>query len=133
VIEGFESASTPRRIVEAMLRLQGKSAGADAAKTYHLPLLGEVDSETVFLPAFTVALGLLDGLNPCAMWVLVFLLGILAYSRSKKRMLLVGATFVTASGLVYFALMAAWLNLFMIMGSCRMSRSFWLGAIIMGW
>jgi glutaredoxin len=131
VIEGFEAGSSPKRIIDTMLKLQGKSTDAADAKTYHFPVLGEVDAERVFLPAFTVALGLLDGLNPCAMWVLVFLLGILAYSRSKKRMLLVGVTFVTASGLVYFALMAAWLNLFMIMGVSRMVMVILAAAAIM--
>jgi glutaredoxin len=63
------------------------------------------------LPAFTVALGLLDGFNPCAMWVLMFLLSMLVHVKSRARMFLIAGIFVAVSGLVYFAFMVAWLNL----------------------
>ena len=118
-IEGFQKESTPGIIVDTLLALQGKTEKAAGTGKYTVPVLGTVDSQSVVLPLFTVTLGFLDGLNPCAMWVLVFLLGILAYSGSRRRMLTVGITFVAASGAVYFALMAAWLNLFIIMGINR--------------
>lgn len=71
------------------------------------------------LPLFTVILGLLDGFNPCAMWVLLFLLSILVNIRNRRRIILVAGTFVLVSGLVYFAFMAAWLNLFLLIGFAR--------------
>jgi cytochrome c biogenesis protein CcdA len=113
--ESFPEDSGPKLLIDAMLRAQNINTGLNAGK-YSVPVLGEIDKEAIFLPAFTVTIGFLDGLNPCAMWVLVFLLGILAYSKSRKRMLIVGVTFVAASGIVYFALMAAWLNLFLVIG-----------------
>lgn len=63
------------------------------------------------LPAFTIALGLLDGFNPCAMWVLLFLLSMLVHVKSRKRMFLIAGIFVLVSGLVYYLFMVAWLNL----------------------
>ena len=68
------------------------------------------------LPLFTLAIGLLDGFNPCAMWVLLFLLSLLVRLQDRRRMALVAGTFVLASGAVYFAFMAAWLNVFLLVG-----------------
>ena len=68
------------------------------------------------LPLFTLALGLLDGFNPCAMWVLLFLLSLLVRLQDRRRMAMVAGTFVLASGAVYYAFMAAWLNVFLLVG-----------------
>ncbi len=81
-----------------------------------LPAFGEVDLSTWSLPAVAVTLGLLDSFNPCAFFVLLFLLSLLVNARSRARMLLVGGVFVTVSGVVYFMFMAAWLNLFLLVG-----------------
>lgn len=84
-----------------------------------LPLLGDVYLDAVGLPAFTAAVGLVDGFNPCAMWVLLFLLSMLVNVRSRARMALIGGVFVLVSGMVYFAFMAAWLNTFRLLGMAR--------------
>ncbi len=84
-----------------------------------LPLLGRLDPEALSLPVFTVVLGLLDSFNPCAFFVLFFLLSLLVHAKSRRIMLLVGGTFVFFSGLIYFLFMAAWLNLFLIAGQLR--------------
>jgi hypothetical protein len=74
------------------------------------------------LPLFTLALGLLDGFNPCAMWVLLFLLSLLVRLRDRKRMALIAGTFVLVSGAVYYAFMAAWLNVFLAVGLSKVVR-----------
>jgi hypothetical protein len=81
-----------------------------------LPFLGAVDPEDFSLPLFTLVIAGLDSFNPCALYVLMFLLSLLVYARSRTRMLIVGCTFVFFSGLVYFIFMAAWLNLFFLAG-----------------
>jgi hypothetical protein len=83
---------------------------------------GRLSVQTLGLPVFTVVLGLLDGFNPCAMWVLLFLLSLLVHLRNRVKMVLVGGTFVVVSGLVYFAFMAAWLNIFVLVGISRMTQ-----------
>jgi glutaredoxin len=82
-----------------------------------LPIFGTVDISGLSLPAFTVVIGGLDGFNPCAFFVLFVLLGMLVHARSRKRMLIVGGTFVFFSGAVYFMFMSAWLNLFLLIGT----------------
>lgn len=72
----------------------------------------------------TLAVGLLDGFNPCATWVLLFLLSLLVRLQNRGRMALVAGTFVVASGAVYYAFMAAWLNVFLITGMSTTLR--WL-------
>ncbi|MFP5339082.1 MAG: glutaredoxin family protein [Gammaproteobacteria bacterium] len=79
-------------------------------------LFGNLSLERLGLPLFTLALGLLDGFNPCAMWVLLFLLSLLVRLRDRHRMALIAGTFVLVSGAVYYLFMAAWLNLFLLVG-----------------
>lgn len=79
-----------------------------------LPLVGDIEAGQFSLPALTLVLAGLDAFNPCAFFVLLFLLSLLVHTRSRARMLLVGGVFVFFSGLVYFLFMAAWLNLFLV-------------------
>ena len=80
------------------------------------PLVGTLSVAQLGLPLFTLAIGLLDGFNPCATWVLLFLLSLLVRLHDRRRMALIAGTFVLVSGAVYYALMAAWLNLFLAVG-----------------
>lgn len=82
-------------------------------------IVAGLDPRQLGLPTFTVALGLIDGFNPCATWVLLFLLSVLTGLRDRQRMVIVAGTFVVVSGLAYFAFMAAWLNLFRWIGLTR--------------
>lgn len=91
----------------------------DEQKSMDLPLIGTVDPALVSLPMITVVLGGLDSFNPCAFFVLFFLLSLLVHARSRPRMLLIGGTFVFFSGCLYFLFMAAWLNLFLLAGTLR--------------
>jgi glutaredoxin len=84
-----------------------------------LPVFGKVSTEHVGLPLFTLAVGLVDGFNPCAMWVLLFLLSILVNLKDRRKILAVAGTFVLISGMAYFAFMAAWLNVFLFVGYLR--------------
>ena len=81
---------------------------------------GVLSADRLGLPLFTIAIGLIDGFNPCAMWVLLFLLSLLVNLRDRRRMALIAGMFVAISGLVYFAFMAAWLNVFLLIGYSRM-------------
>ncbi len=87
-----------------------------------VPFLGKVDLQNVSLPLFTIAIASLDGLNPCAIWVLMFLLSLLIYAKSRRKILFVGGLFVATSGVVYFLLMAAWLNVFLFIGYTEIIR-----------
>lgn len=87
---------------------------AEAPRSVRVPLLGTLDPGQWSLPALTVVIGALDAFNPCAFFVLLFLLSIVVHARSRARILLIGGVFVAISGLLYFAFMAAWLNVFLV-------------------
>lgn len=76
-----------------------------------LPLIGEVKLKNLTLPLVTVVIGLADGFNPCAMWVLLFLISMLIGMKDKKRMWILGSTFLLISALIYLIFMMSWLNL----------------------
>ncbi len=75
---------------------------------------GEIDLSDYSLPVLTVVLGGIDSVNPCSFFVLLFLLSILIYTKSRKRMILIGSIFIFFSGFIYFLLMTAILNVILI-------------------
>lgn len=87
-----------------------------------IPFLGEVDISRMSLPVLTITLGALDGLNPCAMWILLFLIALLINLRSRKKMWLIGGTFILASAVIYYLVLAAWLNLFLAVSFVNLTR-----------
>lgn len=111
--------------------LRAAIRGTEASPAVVLPLAGAVDPARVPFALFTVLVGLADGFNPCALYVLLVLLGILSHTGSRSRMILFGAVFVAASGLLYFAFMAAWLGLFAAAGLSR-AVTMALGALLVG-
>ncbi|MCU0774975.1 MAG: glutaredoxin family protein [Ideonella sp.] len=110
VLVGFDPQATPRILLEAI------DHGRAAPTEVESALFGTLSANRLGLPLFTLALGLLDGFNACAMWVLLFLLTLLVRLNDRRRMALVAGTFVLASGAVYYALMAAWLGVFVTIG-----------------
>ena len=76
-----------------------------------IPLLGEVDTKKVSLPLIAMIIGFVDGFNPCAMWILIFLISMLIGMNNKKRMITLGVAFLTTSALVYMGIMLSWLEI----------------------
>ncbi|MBU0660760.1 hypothetical protein KKG22_01110 [Patescibacteria group bacterium] len=127
VISGFGSEKTTgkeilrtldRQIAEKFPEFTSKyvSFAGEEERTMTIPLIGDIQPETFSLPLLTVILGILDGFNPCAMWVLLFLISLLLGIEDRKRMWLLGTIFIFSSGIVYFFFMAAWLKFLMFVG-----------------
>ena len=120
LIVGFLSADTTGIEIRARLdRLNQDTTPHPAVEGIRTTWFGELRVRDLGLPLFTIVIGLLDGLNPCAMWVLLFLLSLLVNLRDRLKMALIAGTFVAVSGLMYFAFMAAWLNMFLLFGLSR--------------
>jgi glutaredoxin len=126
VLVGFDSAGSTGALIEDLLT--GRLGSAREALRAELPLFGTVSPSELGLPLFTLLLGLVDGFNPCAMWVLLFLLSLLTHIGSRARILAVAGTFVLVSGAVYFAFMAAWLEAYRALGYSR-ALQYVLGAL----
>lgn len=114
VLVGFES---PERSGGKLTALVDSSLVKD--ESIDTGLFGKISVSSMGLPLFTLAIGLLDGFNPCAMWVLLFLLSMLVHLKSRLRMALIAGTFVLVSGAVYYAFIAAWLNAFLLVGMSK--------------
>ena len=71
-------------------------------KTYNIPILGEISGKDTSISLIAVILGFIDGFNPCAMWILLLLINMTISIKDRKRMLLIGLTFILTGGLIYF-------------------------------
>ena len=100
-------------------------SGQAPPETINVPVFGEIEIKDISLPIFTVLIGALDGFNPCAMWVLLFLISLLLGMKNRKKMWIFGSVFIFTSSLVYFLFLSAWLNLFLFLGFI-----FWVRLII---
>ena len=121
---GAVTVDSLRRWATECLRKASGAGGASATvapdgAAAAVPLVAGFNLAQLSLPAVTLLLAAMDAFNPCAFFVLMFLLSLLTHEHSRGRMLIVGGVFVLCSGLVYFALMAAWLNVFVISGELR--------------
>lgn len=77
-----------------MLRVALVDSGLVKNESIDTGLFGKISVSSMGLPLFTLAIGLLDGFNPCAMWVLLFLLSMLVHLKSRARMALIAGTFI---------------------------------------
>lgn len=120
VIAGFskgKGAEVEAAVQQALAEKAAAGRSATGTETaIDLPFIGRLEGRNFSLPLFTLIIAGADSFNPCAFFVLFFLLSLLAHARSRGRMLLIGGTFVLCSGVVYFLFMAAWLNLFLYIG-----------------
>ena len=134
-IAGFEPGRT-EALVENAIRAAAGVTPTDTASppsVIDLPLFGSIDSRAISFPVFTVLVGLVDGLNPCAFWVLTVMMSILLHVRSRLRLALFGGLFVVTSGVVYFLFMVAWTTMFTLAGmSLWLTRGLGIGLLVMG-
>jgi glutaredoxin len=145
-VVGWQDAATSGRAIEAAIQAVRSREVPDVAarflprqssdlppvreqpavpETLTLPILGQISLKYLSLGLITVIIGALDGFNPCAMWVLIFLINLLLGLADRKKMWILGAAFIMVSGAVYFLFMTAWLNVLVLLGFI-----FWIRVII---
>ena len=82
-----------------------------------IPLIGTVSLKDKSIPVIAILIGLVDGFNPCAMWILIFLITMLFDYPSRKKMWILGCTFLFTSAFIYFLFMISFLNVAMFINS----------------
>ena len=88
-----------------------------------VPILGKINIKNTSLVLISIVLGLVDGFNPCAMWVLILLISSLIGISDKKRRWIIGITFLLTSSLMYLLIMMSWLNIVVNITSTVVIRS----------
>ena len=125
VFGDWQSEETSGRPIEEALQLclagncpppTGKEPEEDGIV---LPIIGKLVLSEYSLPVLAVILGIVDGFNPCALWVLLYLISLVMTLRDRRRIWLIVGSFVLASGVLYFLFMTAWLNVFLFIGYIR--------------
>jgi len=112
-----DSGARIRNMVEACL--EEECENLNDPLVVDLPIFGQTDMSQYSIVGLTAVIAAIDGFNPCAMWVLLILIGMLLGMQRRKRMWLLGSTFIVASALVYFIFLAAWLEFFNYVGAVR--------------
>jgi glutaredoxin len=74
----------------------------DTKNNVKIPILGNINMQKVSIPLVAIILGFIDGFNPCAMWVLLFLISMLFKMEDKHKRWILGFTFLITSALIYF-------------------------------
>lgn len=82
---------------------------------FKLPSLSEIDIKKYSLSGLAVVLGFLDGFNVCSLGVLVLILGLVLFFKSRKKILIFGGLFILTTAFVYGALIILWYRLFSLL------------------
>jgi hypothetical protein len=126
---GF-TESTQTEIVDAITAyLAGEDSTAQTG-LIRVPFFGEVDLLASPILLTTVIIATLDGFNPCSLFVLTFLLAIIVHSASRKRIVLVGLTFLAVTSAVYGLFMLGILNIMIYAGGLFWIRNIVAAAVI---
>ena len=96
--------------------------GDETEEVFNAPVFGEFNARSISLPLLAMVIGAIDGFNPCALWILAFLITMLFNIPDKRKRWILGLAFILTSGVVYFFLMVAWLNLAVFLTQIRMIR-----------
>lgn len=124
-IKEYRSSKKKYDVIEELNKKNNKNkivSTDEKVKEVNLPVFGKVKSNEVSLPLLALVLGFIDGFNPCAMWILLFLITMLINTKDRKRMWILGLTFIITSGLVYLMFMLTWLNLAVFISKAELIR-----------
>lgn len=114
--------------IRAVLADQPETGPVEPAPQLTLPFLGTVDLAGQPLALTTLLVGFVDGVNPCSLWVLTLLLGMVVHSGSRGRVTLIGLTFLATTALLYGAFVAGLFGAMSIVGHLTWIR--WLVACL---
>ncbi|MBR6091115.1 MAG: hypothetical protein IKP86_14345 [Anaerolineaceae bacterium] len=66
-----------------------------------VPFFGQVDLKNKSLLVTTTIIGLVDGVNPCSLWVLTMLLAMVIHTDSRKKTLIIGFVYLFVTAAIY--------------------------------
>ncbi len=66
-----------------------------------LPLIGAINLDVQSIILSTILIAVVDGFNPCSLWVLSMLLALTMHTGSRKKILVIGLVFITITAVIY--------------------------------
>lgn len=122
IINNIEGELSENTITPSEENIDNENNNDVVLNNYEVPIIGEFNAKNVSLPLLAIVMGFVDGFNPCALWILVFLISMLFGMNNKKKMWILGLTFLATSSLVYLFFMISWLNLAVFVSSVNAIR-----------
>ncbi len=103
----------------------GDGVNTEGETTHEIPIFGEVRADSSLL-VLTLVIAFIDGFNPCSLWVLTFLIGVVIFA-GRKKLLLVGLTFLIVTATIYGLFIAGALSVFQYV-----AHLFWIRLVVAG-
>lgn len=101
VIVGYSDAIGAR--IEGIVAdlVAGSEPVDDGEFVIDVPFVGSVDVGSGSLIGATALIAIVDGVNPCSLWVLSMLMALVVHSGSRSRVFAVGGVFLVITSLLY--------------------------------
>lgn len=122
IVSQVKDGSYDGEIVDNFSKNEKKS---DEELSLNTKIFGKVNLKRMSLITAAALIGLIDGFNPCAMWILLFLISVLIGMKDRKRMWALGLSFLITSALVYMVIMLSWISI-----AVKMTSIIWIRNII---
>jgi hypothetical protein len=84
---------------------------------------GSFDALSVSIPVLTFFVALIDGFNPCAMWVLLFLISLLLDMKEVWKRWYLGGVFLLTTAVAYYLFLLSWLKINELIGLIPITRA----------
>jgi hypothetical protein len=78
-----------------------QATATPGAEVLHVPLIGAISLGARSLAFSTAVIAFVDGFNPCSLWVLSILLALVLHTGSRRKIVLIGGTFLLVTSAVY--------------------------------
>ena len=109
VVDKIESGTLDEKIIEDDFKIEEEKT--DEEFSVDVPFAGKFNMKNFSLTSAAALIGLIDGFNPCAMWILLFLISVLIGMKDRKRMWILGLAFLFTSAFVYMLIMLSWVTI----------------------
>jgi cytochrome c biogenesis protein CcdA/glutaredoxin len=96
-----------------------------------VPLLGEYNLTQHSLIFSTILIGVIDGFNPCSLWVLSLLMTMIVGTNSRKRIFIIGFCFLLTTAIIYGVFMAGIVSVLQYLDHLKGVRIFVAGMALM--
>ena len=119
----------PKKIADGVLTVDGvletRREREEQKTSITVPFFGKVDLKNKSLVVTTAIIGLVDGVNPCSLWVLTMLLAMVVHTDSRKKTLIIGLVYLFITAAIYALFI---LGVFSLLSYVRYMR--WIRIIV---